>query len=331
MRSVKLLTSAIETILDFSRLDSGQLSLETGEFSVRAMIEDISGMVKNEAGEKSLSLSAHVAPQVPGILLGDSSRLQQALLNIVMNAIKFTETGGVEINVFSEENIAHDEVMLTFEVRDTGVGISEEQMSELFKPLYSGDMSYDRKYGGLGLGLPVSNSVANLMGGKITCESRLGEGSTFRLIVPLSLPEEKAAEVKEEPEKIDAESLRGLRVLVAEDNNINQMIIEELLSSVGIEVTLADNGIKALEALRDNKFDIVLMDIMMPEMDGLTTTAQIRADGRFGDLPILAMTANAGAEHLEESMNAGMNDYLTKPVDTKQLYKTLMKWGRKVF
>ena len=331
MRSVKLLTSAIEAILDFSRLDSGRMPLETGEFSVREMIDDISGMAKNEASEKSLYFRVDIAPHVPGILFGDSIRLQQALLNIVVNAIKFTETGGVEISVFGEKATPDNEIMLTFEVRDTGIGISKEQISDLFKPLYSGNTAYDRKHNGLGLGLPISNSLATLMGGKIECESRLNEGSTFRLIVPLSIPEEKNTEVKEAQEKLDTKPLRGLRVLVAEDNNINQMIIEELLSLVGIKVTLASNGINALEALQGNEFDIVLMDIMMPEMDGLTAAAQIRANSLYDDLPILAMTANAGTAHLEESMRAGMNDHLTKPIDTEQLYKSLMKWGRKSF
>jgi len=329
MRSVRLLTSAIETILDFSSLDSGRMLLEIGEFSVREMANDICGMIQSEANEKSLSFRADIAPDVPEILLGDSARLQQALLNIVINAVKFTKTGRVEINVFSEKILNDHEILLTFEVRDTGIGISEDQMPELFKPLYSSDTAYSRKHGGLGLGLSISNGLAALMGGEITCESRLGEGSTFRLIVPLSIPDQKTAQTKDEPEKYNTEFLRGLRVLVAEDNNINQMIIEELLSSVGIEVTLADNGITALKIMRENAYDVVLMDIMMPEMDGLTATAQIRAERRYDDLPILAMTANAGAEYLEESMRAGMNDYLTKPIDAEQLFKALIKWGKR--
>ena len=326
LRSVKLLTSAIETILDFSRLDSGRMSLEIGEFSVRDLVCDIGGMMQIEAREKSLYLQTSVDSNVPELLSGDSKRLQQALLNIVANAVKFTETGGVDINVFSEKTDREGEVSITFEVRDTGIGVSEEQMSEMFKPLYSCDTAYNRKYGGLGMGLSISHSLAALMGGEITCESRPGEGSSFKLRIPLSEPATKTDETREDPDKPNIEALRGLRVLVAEDNNINQMIIETLLSSVGIEVTLADTGVKALEMLQNKAFDIVLMDIQMPEMDGLTATAQIRADRRHDNLPILAMTANAGEEHLEESMRAGMNDHLTKPLDTEQLYSALIKW-----
>ena len=329
MRSVKLLTSAIETILDFSRLDSGQLSLETGEFSVRDLVEDIGRMLNKEAGEKSLYLRTFIDSGIPETVLGDSVRLQQALFNIVMNAIKFTETGGVDIRVYREEDGQDGKVLLTFEVEDTGIGISEELMADLFKPLASGDSAYTRKHGGMGMGLAISDGLAALMGGNITCESRLGEGSIFRLLISLSLPEEQTAKAEETRYAPDAEYLRGMRVLVAEDNKINQMIIEALLSNAGVDVTVVNNGIEALETLRGNNFDIILMDIQMPEMDGLTATIQIRSDPRYDDLPILAMTANAGAEHKAESMKAGMTEFLTKPVNVEKLYSALIKWGRR--
>jgi len=328
LRSVKLLTSAIETILDFSKLDSGQLALESGEFSVRLLLEDIKEMVSKEAEEKSLYLRTEVDAEVPQLLLGDSLRLLQALLNIVMNAIKFTETGGVDIRVSCGKSVRENEVLLIVEVLDTGIGVSEEYKGNLFKPLFAGNTAYTRKYAGMGMGLSISNGLIRLMGGEITCESRLGEGSIFRIFISLALPEEKTVEEKMTQRAPDIESLRGMHVLVAEDNRINQMIMKELLSSVGVEVTLADNGIKVLEMLREATFDIILMDIQMPEMDGLTATAQIRADQRYNDLPILAMTANAGAEHLEESLSAGMNDHLTKPVEVEKLYSALIKWGQ---
>ena len=329
MRSVKLLTSAIETILDFSKLDSGQLSLETVEFSVPDMVQDLSEMVRQDAEEKSLFLHASIDSNVPTVLLGDSTRLQQALFNIVMNAVKFTETGGVDIQVVRDGNVQSGKVPLLFEVRDTGIGISEEQIGNLFKPLFSGDTTYARKHGGMGMGLAVSNSLAELMGGRLTCESRLGEGSVFKLRISLSLPEEQAVVAKEKRKTPDTEVLHGLRVLVAEDNKINQMIMKELLSSAGINVTIAENGIKILERLQQADFDVILMDIQMPEMDGLTATAKIRSDARYAALPILAMTANAEAEHIAESKKAGMNDHLTKPVDKEQLYSALIKWSRR--
>jgi CheY-like chemotaxis protein len=327
--SIKLLTSAIEALLDFSNLDSGQFSLETKEFSTRDLIDGISGMAQAEAKEKSLSFSTRIDDAVPEFLLGDPARLQQALFNIVMNAVKFTESGSVEIRIYPEKIEYDDKVPLIFEVHDTGIGMTEEQMADMFKPLYSGDTSYSRKYRGLGLGLSVSSSLIHLMGGKITCKSRLGEGSAFRIEIPLAVPAKKAMGTASAPEKPNLDVLRGLRVLVAEDNNINQIIMEELLTSAGMDVTTADNGAIALEKLNESDFEVVLMDIQMPHMDGLTATAQIRADSRYDKLPILAMTANVGQGHYEECISAGMNDYLTKPIDTSQLYATLIKWCTK--
>ena len=162
------------------------------------------------------------------------------------------------------------------------------------------------------------------MGGYLTCESQLGKGTTFNVHVSFT-----AVETKTVHKETNKEALRGMRVLVAEDNKVNQMIMKELLSSVGVEVTMADNGIKALELLHTNTFDVVLMDIQMPEMDGLTATAQIRLDYRFANLPVLAMTANVGTEHLAESMAAGMNEHLTKPVDVDKLYSALKTWGKR--
>jgi CheY-like chemotaxis protein len=322
-RSIKLLTSVIETILDFSKLDSGKLLLETDEFSVHELIEDIRNMAIADAEKKSLYFRIFIDKEVPEKLLGDSMRLQQILLNIVLNAVKFTETGGVEIHVNCKDNV-NDTVMLIFEIKDTGIGITDEQKKELFKPMLAGDVSYARKYGGLGMGLAVSKGLVKLMGGEIACKSQSGHGSTFRLGIPFALPEKKDIAVAEKTPGLEV--LCGMRVLVAEDNEINQIIIEELLSSAGIKAIMANNGIKALELLSKEKFDVVLMDIQMPGMDGLTATAQIRADPHYDMLPVIAMTANAGPEHLAESINAGMNDHLTKPIDKDQLYNTLKKY-----
>jgi len=322
-QSVKLLTSAIETILDFSKLDSGQMALEPLEFSIKELVEGVGEMVRTEAQEKALYLRTFINADVPEWVLGDFTRLQQVLFNIASNSVKFTETGGVEIHVYREHGTSDEKVSLRFEVRDTGIGISDEQIGDLFKPLFAGNTAYTRKYEGLGMGLAVCHGLVKLMGGHLTCESQLGKGSTFNVFIALSV-----AETKDTHEETNKEMLRGMRVLVAEDNKINQMIMKELLSSAGIEVTIADNGIEVLELLQENIFDLVLMDIQMPEMDGLTATVQIRSDHRFADLPILAMTANVGAEHLAESMAAGMNAHLTKPVDVKKLYSALLKWRK---
>ena len=328
LNSIQLLTSAVETILDFTKLDSDQFFLETGEFSIRELIDRINGIFRKDAEAKSLAFDISVDPDLPDFVIGDGVRLRQALSNIVVNAIKFTEKGGVGIHVYHKKIDNGEKVLLNFEVRDTGIGIDDEQMAEIFTPLFSGDMSYTRKYGGLGMGLPVSSSLITLMGGNITCESRLGEGSIFRVVIPLTLPKDEAAMQKASPATSGVDMLRGLNVLVVEDNNINQIIMEELLTSIGVKVTMAYNGIQAIDQLKKDNFDVVLMDIQMPEMDGLTATTLIRADGKYDKLPILAMTANVGKEHYEESIKAGMNDHLSKPVDMEQLYSALLKWGR---
>lgn len=329
MRSAKLLTTVIESLLDFSKIDSGQLTLQTDDFSVRELVEGICEILRTDAERKSLYLRSQIDPDVPESLAGDSLRLEQALFNIVANGVKFTETGGVEIHVYQNKNSQSDSLELIFEVRDTGIGINENQMADIFKPLTSGDTDFSRKYGGMGMGLAISGRLAALMNGKITCESSPGKGSIFSLAIPFSIPKKEDALSEETTKAALSEELRGLRVLVVEDNLINQMIVDELLTSVGIEVTMADNGILALDALQKGIFDVVLMDIQMPEMDGLTATAQIRADHGYDDLPVLAMTANAAAEHRAESLKVGMNDHLTKPIDVKQLYNSLKKWGKR--
>jgi CheY-like chemotaxis protein len=328
VRSITLLASAIDTILDFSKLDSGQLLLETVNFAIGDLVKGVREMTYKDAEEKSLYLRTVIESDVPAFVQGDFIRLQQVLFNVVMNAVKFTETGGVDIRILREHNERCSEAPLVFEVRDTGIGIGEEQKADLFKPLYSGSTAA-RKYGGMGMGLAVSAGLIRLMGGTITCESRLGEGSIFRIHISLPIPKESAASETASHKGPQTEVLRGMRVLVVEDNKVNQMIMQALLSLVSIEVTVAENGIKALEKLREGDFDLVLMDIQMPEMDGLTATAQIRSDPRYKGLPILAMTAHAGAEFVAETASAGMNDHLTKPVDVKRLYSALIHWGKR--
>ncbi len=342
IRSTQLLTSAIETILDFSTLDSGRLALEITEISVRNLVEGVGGMVQNEADEKSLYLHIQVDPDVPELVLGDGTRLQQVLFNIVANAIKFTEIGGVTIRVLRQPEGQQDEkgeAALVFEISDTGIGIAEDQKIDLFKPLSAGNTTYTRKHAGMGMGLAVSKSLATLMGGTISVESRVQEGSTFRMALTFSLPEEKIDTGSGILRSLSPEQrhrrehyrklLRGMRVLVADDNKVNQIIMRELLVSVGVEVTMAENGLVALEKLREKSFDMVLMDIQMPEMDGLTAAAQIRADARYDGLPIIAVTANASPEHKQESREAGMNDHLTKPVDAEKLYSALAAWNKR--
>jgi signal transduction histidine kinase len=327
-RSARMLAAAVDGMLHFSALEAGQMALKSRPFSVREAVDGLVTMLAGEAAAKGLTLRAETAPDLPLSVIGDADRLEQILFNLAANAVKFTEKGEVIISVRAEKTGQTDRTRLLFAVRDTGIGISEELQKRLFEPL-TADYSYQRKQSGLGMGLAVSRSLARLMEGDITCVSRPGEGSVFYLAVLLHLPEQTEESLPAEGIAAEAwDDLAGMRVLLAEDNPINQMIAENLLSSVGIESVTANNGLEALKALEENRFDLVLMDIQMPEMDGLTAAARIRADSRYAPLPILAMTAHSSAEHREESLKSGMNDHLIKPVDAEELYTALRRWGR---
>jgi signal transduction histidine kinase/AmiR/NasT family two-component response regulator len=325
--SARILLRVIDDILDFSRIDAGQIAMETSEFSLRDMVNRVRDMVADEAKKQSLALWVEIDHDVPDGLEGACLRVEQVLFNLVSNAIKFTPSGSVTLHVIRRSGTS-DSATLLFEVQDTGIGMTPEDMKKLFTPFSQVDSSTTRKYGGIGLGLAISRSLVELMGGEIRCESTPGRGSTFSFTITFKLPSHLEAQ-KEAP---DAESaapdsdLKGLRVLLAEDNEINQMIAIEILSSMGVEATPANNGKEALDILEKGDYDIVLMDIQMPEMDGLAATERIRANPKYSGLPIIAMTAHATSEDKEVSLRSGMNDHLTKPVEPDEIYATLKRW-----
>ena len=336
--SANLLLRVINDILDFSKIDAGKMEMERIPFSIRKILRNVSDMVMPHVKEKSLKLQINIGRDIPDMLTGDPIRIEQVLLNLAGNAVKFTRHGAVSISV-SADTALQEQLKLRFNVEDTGIGMSEEQVACLFKPFVQADTSTTRKYGGTGLGLAISRSLVHLMDGEIWCNSVPGKGSRFSFELPFVLAEKtagKSAVEEGEPEQrairdTDAEcaSLGGLRVLLAEDNEINQMIAMELLSSRDIVVTAVSNGQEALDALNREPFDIVLMDIQMPEMDGLTATARLRADARFVDLPVIAMTAHAMVGDREISLEGGMNDHVTKPIDPQILYATLRRWDKR--
>ena len=389
--STNLLLRIINDILDFSKIEAGRLEMENIEFSVHKLTRNVYGVVKGQISAKSLKLYIKIKPDVPDLMIGDPLRLEQVLLNLVNNAVKFTQAGEISIRISSEASFYEpvqivgemaDEtagelpelsgvadkpgkVRLLFEISDTGIGMSEEQVASLFQPFTQADTSTTRKYGGTGLGLAISKSLVGLMNGEIWCESQMGCGSKFSFTATFSLPEESVAhhdqQVQEQsgeqlPEFGSAESgsslapgndgyftglnhpehanvgfekLQGMHVLLAEDNEINQMIAIELLSVKGVTVDAVANGLEVLEALEKGCYDLVLMDIQMPEMDGLTATGKIRANPRYKDLPIIAMTAHAMVGDREASLDGGMNDHVTKPIDPDLLYAALKRWGRR--
>lgn len=325
--SASILLGVINDILDFSKIEQGRLELEQLPFTLGKITQSLHDMLTHQAVTKGLEFRVLLAPQLADRLLtGDRLRLTQVLLNLCSNAIKFTEHGSVHLTITDPgdmpeaENARH----IAFEVRDTGIGLSPEQAANLFKPFAQADTSTTRKYGGTGLGLMISKLLVECMGGKISLQSALGQGSTFsfRLSLPEGDPAAGAADAgKEAPEKPD---FSGTKILVAEDNLINQEVIQAILEEYGIEVTLAENGQEALDLLPTKDFACVFMDIQMPVMDGLDAAKAIRKQGHT--LPVIAMTAHVLQEDIDKSLAAGMNAHLTKPVDPQELGNCLRTW-----
>ena len=326
------LLGIINDILDFSKIEAGKLTLETTEFSLERVLASVASLVEDKLREKSLALRLEVEPALARIegLRGDPTRLSQVLLNYLSNAVKFTEHGQITLRARIQEE-GEAGLLARFEVNDTGIGIPPERLPRLFQSFEQADGSTTRKYGGTGLGLAISRRLAELMGGQAGVESVPGGGSTFWFTARLNRGDLPAGAVAT-PEAALAPVgnllalLRGRRVLVAEDNLINQEVALDLLREVGIRADIAGNGREALEMARARGYELILMDVQMPVMDGLAATAAIRRLPGYANTPILAMTASVFAEEQHQCGEAGMNDHVPKPVDPDALFASLAKW-----
>lgn len=286
-------------------------------------------MTADRAAARGIALESTLDPALAGELRGDALRVGQILLNFVGNALKFTESGHVSQRAVLVEEDASG-VLVRFEVQDTGIGIAPEVLPRLFADFEQADSSTTRRFGGTGLGLAISRRLAGLMGGQVGAESRLGEGSTFWFTARLQreqarlprLPENDVREV----ERLLSERHAGKRILLAEDNEINREVVLELLASVGLLTDVAEDGSVALQLAAQRKYDLILMDVQMPVMDGLTATRQLRARPGGESLPILALTANVFADNVAECLAAGMNAHVAKPVDPDLLFAALLEW-----
>jgi signal transduction histidine kinase len=319
--SAESLLTIVNDILDFSKIEAGRLDLESTPFDPAALIETASRPLAVRAREKQLAFLWDVEPSVPRALVGDPTRVAQVLVNLIGNAIKFTERGGVTVRCAAEE-VSPERAMLHVTVADTGIGIPREKLQLIFEAFAQGDGSTTRKYGGTGLGLAICARLANQMGGRVWVESTPGDGSTFHFTA--AFPRVVAGGAAA-PRADDAPLPAGvpLRVLVAEDNPVNQKLTTKLLEKRGHTVYLAGDGAEAIALFEKHQPDVVLMDVMMPNVNGLDATAAIRRMPSGASVPIVAMTANAMEGDREHCLAAGMTAYLPKPVRPRELYEVL--------
>ncbi len=323
--SAQTLLYIINDILDFSKVEAGKLNLESIHFDLDEILNKLFNLLNIKIEEKGLALHLHIHPEVPRHLIGDPLRLEQILINITTNALKFTETGKIIITI-ALVAFETSRVKLLFSVKDTGIGISEKVIDNLFEVFTQADTTTTRKFGGTGLGLAISKSLVNLMNGKIWVESELEKGSSFHFTAEFSYQVKQKNIAVDDHADPSINHLSGAHILLVEDNLINQKIARETLEIQDLVVDIANNGKEAVTAVSNTEFDAVLMDIQMPEMDGYEATQLIRKKRPENELPIIAMTAHAMKGDKEKCLAVGMNDYITKPVDENQLLTVLGKW-----
>ncbi|RZK34426.1 MAG: response regulator, partial [Hymenobacter sp.] len=322
--SAQNLLVIIDDILDISKLDAGKMTIERVGFNVARLCEQVEKTILYKAEEKGLRFVTKVSPLIPNVVLGDPHRITQILLNLVSNSVKFTEKG--EITVESEvAGYFNGQIIIAFSVCDTGVGIDAAYLESIFQEFSQEDSSITRKFGGTGLGLSISRSLVRLMGGEIEIESEKGKGTSshFCLFLPIGtvhdLPQRKSAA------SINSQDLRGKRVLLVEDNEYNRLLANTFLRNAQLEVTEAENGEIAIERVREQEFDLILMDMQMPVMDGFEATRYLRQELGLAT-PIVALTASAINGEKQRCLAAGMNDYLTKPFYEDELVQMVHDW-----
>lgn len=341
-QSAKNLLTIINDILDYSKVEAGAMKIDSRAFVLPELIDRVSTMFQHQIEEQQLDYTIRIDPEVPAYLSGDDFRLGQILMNLIGNAVKFTSSGGVSVSVVCEQQTEHG-VELLFNVTDTGIGIDPSRQKLLFAAFTQADGSISREYGGTGLGLAITRQIAELMGGEVWLESEYGEGTRCFVRIPFRYPapedmraiEQQTFAAAEHRTVASSTDLRGVSVLVVEDNAVNQEIARELLVRRGATVDVVSNGVEALDALERTSpddgtplYDLVLMDVQMPVMDGYAATRAIRAltNPELRSLPVIAMTAHAMSEHRDACMEAGMNDYISKPFLPDEFYRVVGKW-----
>jgi PAS domain S-box-containing protein len=336
--SASALLGIINDILDYSKIEAGRLTIDPREFDLRDVLDNVLGIFRVTARGKGLRLTAELDPGLPRCLIGDQMRVGQVLINLVGNAVKFTEQGDVRIQIAPLSLITASSsrrCRIRFTVIDTGIGMNQEALGRLFQPFVQADGSITRRYGGSGLGLTISRRLVLLMGGDIAVDSVAGSGSQFHFELDFELPAQAPALSASTAGTVASDStndlarsaapIAGAHILIVEDDRINQHVARGLLERAGLRVTVANHGGEALECLEQAQFDAILMDLQMPHMDGFVATEKIRADERWRTLPIIAFTAAVLVHDREKCTQAGMNDFVAKPVQPQDIIAVLLR------
>lgn len=317
-------TRLINGILDFSKLDAGAVVLEHADFDLRTLCQESLVLFRFGSKRDAVALRLNYAGPVPCPVRGDPTRLRQVLTNLLGNALKFTEAGSVTLHARVDPHDAHS-MRVRLGVRDTGIGIALEAQQNLFEHFSQADSTTTRKYGGTGLGLAISQRLVRLMGGEVSVASHPGQGSDFHFTLTMERSETGSVPNNRSTTRPSGAALSG-HVLVAEDNPVNSMVIRRMLQGLGLEVAVAEDGVRALDLAATRAYDCILMDVMMPRMDGYDCCRSIRALAQHRRTPIIALTANAFASDRERCLSAGMDDFLAKPVERHVLQRMLERW-----
>ena len=334
-KSSRELLRIVSEILDFARIEKGSIPLEEGPFDPHKELEAAVRLFEPDARAKGVDLSCTMEGPVPGALIGDSGKLQQVLVNLLSNAVKFTDAGSIEVTA-SVRSVDRNQFRMKVRVTDTGRGIARKDLATIFEPFAQVDESMSRSHGGGGLGLSVSRQLVEILGGRLGVESEPGLGSTFTFAVPFEAPDEGVVDTGTGPLRsaisevgVESRDRRGGRhVLLAEDNPVNKEVTLAMLRGLGYHADVASNGREAVELVRRHRYDLVLMDCQMPEMDGYEATQELRALPGTAGLPIVALTAHALTTDRDRCLEAGMDDYLPKPIDSSDLEAVLVRWVR---